>query len=117
MESGRLPRPLRRPHKIEHSLSRPVEPHVIDPPFHKDPRWFAGGGLILLGVLVLGYGVELFVSPNVYEAVVRLKVEPDMDGVPANFDPYWLQDQFETLQSKTILYRVITNLDLTQKWA
>jgi uncharacterized protein involved in exopolysaccharide biosynthesis len=32
------------------------------------------------------------------------------------FDPYWLQTQFEVLQSKAILYRVITNLNLNKKW-
>src|SRR5205814_528864 len=32
-------------------------------------------------------------------------------------DPYWVQDQFETLQSKSILYQVITNKNLNKKWA
>jgi hypothetical protein len=32
------------------------------------------------------------------------------------FDPYWIQTQFETIQSKSILHQVITNLNLNKIW-
>ena len=75
-----------------------------------------------LGVLLAAAGLILFTLPSSYEAGVRLKASKDLPDVsimanPAPFDPYWIQDQFETLQSKTILFRVITNLNLTRKWS
>src|ERR1051326_4851204 len=83
--------------------------------------WLLGGGLTLLGILLLLHGVELFQLSNSLAVVVCLKVEKDLSEISIDrrigFDPYWLQDQFETLQSKAILYRVITNLNLTRRWA
>ena len=67
-----------------------------------------------------------FILPESYSSMVRIKVEkdaPDMEGIEftsrggSGFDPYWVQDQFETIQSKAILYTVITNLNLNRKWA
>jgi len=66
-----------------------------------------------------------FVLPESFASTVRMKVEkdaPDVGGlagdrVAAGFDPYWVQDQFETIQSKSILYPVITNLSLNKRWA
>jgi len=69
--------------------------------------------------VLIACGVELFLAPNTYEAIVRIKVEKvmEIDGLPVGYDPYWIQDQFETIQSKVILFRVITNLNLTHIWA
>ena len=67
-----------------------------------------------------------FILPESYSSTVRIKVEkdnPDVEGIEfptrggGGFDPYWVQDQFETIQSKAILYTVITNLGLNRKWA
>jgi succinoglycan biosynthesis transport protein ExoP len=66
-----------------------------------------------------------FVLPESFASTVRMKVEKDApdvgtlsgDRVAAGFDPYWVQDQFETIQSKSILYTVITNLNLNKRWA
>jgi len=82
----------------------------------------AGLGLVVLGVLLTVAGLILLILPSSYEAAVRLKAIKDIPdagilGSPAAFDPYWLQDQFEILQSKAILFRVITNLNLTRKWS
>jgi len=71
--------------------------------------------------LLLSRGVEILLTTNSFQAVVRLKIEKD----PLNFsihggnvfDPYWIQDQIETLQSQVILYQVITNLSLSRSWA
>jgi polysaccharide biosynthesis transport protein len=69
--------------------------------------------------------VVTFILPKSYASTVRMKVEkdaPDIVGIAdraysSAYDPYWVQTEFETIQSKSILYQVITNLDLTKKWA
>ena len=66
-----------------------------------------------------------FILPESYASTVRMKVEKDSgdvaglngDRLSSGFDPYWMQDQFETIQSKSILYPVITNLNLNKIWA
>src|SRR2546426_2277200 len=65
-----------------------------------------------------------FILPESFASMVRMKVEKDApdvglnsDPMPQFFDPYWVQDQFETIQSKVILYQVITNLNLNKIWA
>jgi polysaccharide biosynthesis transport protein len=69
--------------------------------------------------------VVTFVLPKAYSSTVRMKVEkdaPDVEGIGAQrnasgYDPYWMQTEFETIQSKSILHKVITNLNLAKKWA
>ena len=65
-----------------------------------------------------------FILPESYASTVRMKVEKDAPDVSLSgerpymgFDPYWVQDQFETIQSKSILYPVISNLHLNTLWA
>ena len=67
-----------------------------------------------------------FMLPEKFSSMVRIRVEKDsldVGGIgEANrgaqgFDPFWVQDQFETIQSKVVLYNVISNLNLTKKWA
>jgi polysaccharide biosynthesis transport protein len=69
--------------------------------------------------------VVTFVLPKAYASTVRMKVEkdaPDVAGInlerqSGGYDPYWMQTEFETIQSKSILHKVITNLNLNKKWA
>src|SRR5881409_311681 len=90
-----------------------------------NPLRLAGCGLIFLGILLLASGAILLVLPDSYEAMVRIKVDKDALNVqmprslndPIAFDPYWIQEEFEVIQSKSILYRVITNLNLNHRWA
>src|SRR5437667_8971209 len=66
-----------------------------------------------------------FILPESFSSTVRMKVEKDATDVPgldgryaqAGFDPYWVQTEFETIQSKSILNQVITNMHLNRKWA
>src|SRR5438874_13545993 len=66
-----------------------------------------------------------FILPESYASTVRMKVEkesPDVAGLGGEraymgYDPYWIQDQFETIGSKSILYQVIENLHLNKVWA
>jgi polysaccharide biosynthesis transport protein len=69
--------------------------------------------------------VVTFLLPKSYASTVRMKVEkdaPDVEGLggrqyASGYDPYWVQTEFETIQSKSILHQVITNLNLNKKWA
>jgi len=68
--------------------------------------------------------VVTFVLPPTYASTARIIVQKDgtdiqsMSGAPVaqGFDPFWIQTEFEKIQSKIILYTVITNLDLNRKW-
>jgi len=69
--------------------------------------------------------VVTFILPKSYASMVRIRVEkdaPDVGGITerresSGYDPYWMQTEFETIQSKSILHQVITNLSLNKKWA
>jgi capsular exopolysaccharide synthesis family protein len=69
--------------------------------------------------------VVTFILPKSYSSMVRIRVEkdaPDVQGIgmerqSGGYDPYWMQTEFETIQSKSILHQVITNLNLNKKWA
>ena len=61
-----------------------------------------------------------FILPPKYASTARISVSkdaPDIAGIGGGqsynmFDPYWVQTEFEKIQSKSILYPVITNLEL-----
>ena len=64
-----------------------------------------------------------FVLPPKYASMVRIAVEKDATDIDtlgprsaAGFDPFWVQTQFEKIQSKLVLYQVISNLNLTKRW-
>src|SRR5688572_24528171 len=65
-----------------------------------------------------------FILPPKFASTARISVQkdaPDIAGIGGNqsynvFDPYWVQTEFEKIQSKSILYQVISNLDLNIKW-
>jgi polysaccharide biosynthesis transport protein len=69
--------------------------------------------------------IVTFIQPKTYASTVRMKVERDAPDVEllgnrqygGAYDPYWITTEFETIQSKSILYQVITNLNLNKKWA
>src|SRR5512136_313204 len=61
-----------------------------------------------------------FILPESYLSTVRIQVEKDSPDVTAlqdrspyvpSFDPYWMQTEYEKIQSKAVLYGVITNLN------
>src|SRR5216683_2091515 len=59
--------------------------------------------------------VVTFILPESFASTVKIKVDKDAGDVGGlngerqyqGFDPYWIQDQFEMIQSKAVLYRVI----------
>src|SRR5947209_5279783 len=98
-------------------------------PVNKRLMRLAGGGLILLGILLLAGGVGLFLSPKSFQAISILKVDtealndlsrvtrPPTQVFGFGGDPGWTQDEFELVESKPVLYCVITNLNLNRRWA
>jgi succinoglycan biosynthesis transport protein ExoP len=78
--------------------------------------------LVFLLVVLTVFTITLF-QPKMYVASARIKVEPEKPTVQINeghdvptYDPYFLQTQYEIIQSQKILYPVIERLNLEQVW-
>jgi len=83
--------------------------------------------LIIFMVFVLVTGTTAFLTyyiPPTYMSTVRMDVQKDTGDISplaptqiqAGFDPYFVMTQFEVLQSKEVLYKVIDDLKLVQRW-
>lgn len=64
-----------------------------------------------------------FTLPKQYQAEARILVQQDSLDVDVfqremtmGYNPYFLRTQFEVIQSKPILYRVLNELSLPEKW-
>src|ERR1041384_1589784 len=77
-------------------------------------------------LVVITTTVVTFYLPEAYSSRVRMKIEKDEPDVPGllssgtsfkSYDPFYLQTEFETITSQSILDPVITNLQLNVKWA
>ncbi len=59
-----------------------------------------------------------------YETKARIKLENDKTDIPglsdgkttAEYDPYFIQNEFQTIQSDAVLGRAVTNLNLSREW-
>ena len=69
--------------------------------------------------------VVTFILPESYSSTARIEINPDVTDIPnmtgsmpsyGNYDPYFIQTEFETMQSEKVLGRVIDSLDLNNKW-
>ena len=97
-------------------------------PFRENPTlrttFFAVFGAVV--VLVLGLSFLLaFLMPEQFESAARIKVEPSgRNNTPENYqryvvgnhDPYFIQTQFELIQSELVLGRVTKKLNLAESW-
>jgi uncharacterized protein involved in exopolysaccharide biosynthesis len=58
--------------------------------------------------------------PESYQAVARIRVErealPNTPGAAESYDPYFIQTEFEVIQSEVILSRVVQKLQLEERW-
>ncbi len=82
--------------------------------------------LAVFFLVVLTTAVVSYFLPKSYAATVRIAVEKDQTDVGnplassqmiSGYDPFWIQTQFEIIQSSSILYEVVRKLDLTKRWA
>ena len=78
---------------------------------------------VVLLVVLTGM-MYTFTLPKIYMATARISVREDAMDVDvferqftSAYNPYFLKTQFEIIQSKPILYEVIQNLGLMQRWA
>ena len=83
--------------------------------------------LMVVGIfsLVLATTVGLtFLLPEKFESTVRIRVSKDTDVAGlyegarnTGYDPYFVLTEFEVIKSKSVLYGVITNLNLISRWS
>lgn len=84
------------------------------------------GGLALLatGLALIVLGVFLLAATPAYSSGARIKVERDPSyqsgandaRLAGSYDPYFLQTEFEVIQSEAVLGKVIEGLDLRTEW-
>ncbi|HVY71508.1 MAG TPA: polysaccharide biosynthesis tyrosine autokinase, partial [Verrucomicrobiae bacterium] len=75
-------------------------------------------------LVVITTTVVTVILPKQYQSTVRISVEKDSSDIPGLFerqsfnqyDPYFIQTEFERIQSKAVLYKVIEKLDLNREW-
>ncbi|MEO6035591.1 MAG: polysaccharide biosynthesis tyrosine autokinase [Verrucomicrobiota bacterium] len=76
--------------------------------------------LVVLTTLAVTYWL-----PKTYASMARIKVEKDNSDVTGienkpNYSPYdlyWIQTEFEVIQSSSVLNQVIKTLNLNERWA
>jgi uncharacterized protein involved in exopolysaccharide biosynthesis len=80
-----------------------------------------GFTIFMAGLVLCGVGVWLLLSPAQYQATARIQINPDVtdtnqngQGMPS--DPYFIQTEFEILQSQAVLGKVINSLSLNVEW-
>src|SRR5690242_9718605 len=83
--------------------------------------------VILAVFLLVGITATLvtFILPESYSSVARIKVERDQSdisfmsdprmGGPV-YDPYFIQNEFETIKSERVLSNVVARLNLNDEW-
>jgi capsular exopolysaccharide synthesis family protein len=69
--------------------------------------------------------VVTFLLPEAFSSTAKISIEQDMPDVDSTGngiairptpDPFFLQTEFERIQSKKVLYKVIEELDLQRQW-
>ncbi len=75
-----------------------------------------GFATLLVGLTVCGVGAWLLLSPAQNQAAVRLQLnDPDANN-PNVYNPYFIQIEFEIIQSQIVLGKVVDALDLNEEW-
>src|SRR5437879_1309768 len=75
-------------------------------------------------LVVITATLVTFILPESYSSTTRIKIEHDVSDVPGlsdrpamgGYDPFFIQTEFEVIQSEVILGKVITDLDLNKEW-
>ena len=75
-------------------------------------------------LVVITATLVTFILPESFSSTARIKIERDQSdiagmsergGIPG-YDPYFIQTEFELIQSEVILGKVIEELDLNREW-
>lgn len=76
-------------------------------------------------LVVITATLVTFILPEQFASTASMKIEPDksdiaelngMSGQLNRYDPYFIQTEFETIQSESLLTNVVDALDLTTVW-
>jgi polysaccharide biosynthesis transport protein len=76
-------------------------------------------------LVVVTATIVTFILPESYSSAAKIKIERDgtdvagVNGQPSMsgmYDPYFIQTEFEVIQSEQVLDRVIADLDLNTSW-
>ncbi len=75
-------------------------------------------------LVVITATLVTFILPESFSSTARIKIErdaPDISGFAdrmggSGYDPYFIQTEFEVIQSEAVLGRVIKNLNLLEDW-
>jgi capsular polysaccharide biosynthesis protein len=107
-------------------ISSPAAATAQRPPApDSQPRFPFSLLIVVCLAVVLAATLVTLVLPESFASTARIKIErdhPDIRGLsdqpaaPAPYDPYFLQTQFEIIQSETVLGRVIEARNLNEVW-
>ncbi len=75
-------------------------------------------------LVVITATLVTFILPESYSSTARIKVDRDVSnvsfqdsrGMSIGVDPYFIQTEFETIQSERVLAKVIQDLNLNEDW-
>src|SRR5258707_15101788 len=75
-------------------------------------------------LVVITATLVTFILPESFSSTTRIKIERDVSDVPGlsdrpltgGYDPYFIQTEFEVIQSEVILGKLIQDLDLNKDW-
>src|SRR6266404_3412130 len=75
-------------------------------------------------LVVITATLVTFILPEAFSSVARIKIERDQSDIAGfqerggfgAYDPYFIQTEFEVIQSQLILGKVINELDLNREW-
>ena len=80
-----------------------------------------GFSLLLAGLVLCGTGFWLLLSPAQYQATAIIKLQPEVHDIGSflnafDSDPYFIQTEFEIIQSSLVLSNVVKSLNLNVEW-
>ena len=75
-------------------------------------------------LVVLTAAAVTFLLPKTYMSTVRISVEKDISDinplgfaqVSSQYDPYFMETEFQKIKSKRVLHKVIDQLNLNKRW-
>src|SRR2546423_8173859 len=76
-------------------------------------------------LVVITATLVTFILSESYSSIARIKVERDQSDVSfmmdprmssGGYDPYFIQNEFETIKSERVLSNVVASLNLNQAW-
>src|SRR5215467_1096601 len=75
-------------------------------------------------LVVITATLVTFILPESYSSMARIKVERDQSDISfmtdprltGTYDPYFIQNEFETIKSERVLSNVVASLSLNEDW-